>query len=144
MNDAAEVNPTGLNPTGPHRCPVLPGGVPLTLRLRYAETTAYFDRFRTDAAPVSASPLSAAPLGGLIVLRRDGFNAFESIDAQRAAPYVFASVFQSCETEDSIRRAANAASRLLESAAVYRLTSRDVPDSTRLMADALCKEAIVP
>ena len=254
-----------VNPTGPLRCPVLLGGVPLWLRLRYAETAAYFDRFRTDAAaPVSASPLSAAPvsaamtdgdwalwramghtdsafgefsmlpirvsealmaydrfilhaaafrlrgraylitagsgvgkttqlghllsllpgdaavicgdrpvielcadgsavvhpspwngkedlygadaapLGGLIVLRRDGFNAFESIDAQRAAPYVFASVFQSCETEDSIRRAANAASRLLESAAVYRLTSRDVPDSTRLMADALCKEAIVP
>lgn len=239
--------------TRPVRCTVLLGGVPLRLELRYAESAAYFTRFRTDAAappPAAAmtegdwalwramgrtdsafgefsmlpirvsealmaydrfilhaaafrfrdraylitagsgvgkttqlrhllalhpgdtavicgdrpvielcadggavvhpSPWNgkedmygsgAAPLGGVIVLRRDDENAFTPIDARLAAPDVFASVFQSFETEGVIRRAAAAASRLLEGAAVYMLTSRDAPDSTRLMADALCREA---
>ena len=83
---------------------------------------------------------AAAPLGGIILLQRGAENTIERVEPRRAAPFVYASVFQTYDSEAAIRRAGALAARLTEAVPIWQLTNRGVPDSTRLLYDTIREE----
>lgn len=82
-----------------------------------------------------------APLAAIILLKRGETNAVRELSVRNAAARVFASIFQSAETEESIRRTAAFAELLLKRAPVWEFENGGVPDSSRLLYEVVLKEA---
>lgn len=84
-----------------------------------------------------------APLGGLILLKRGNVNNFAFVPARNAVFEILSAVIRTGETEHSIYALADFTDRFLKSVPVYRLTSFQVPDSTKLLYRHLFQEAIL-
>ena len=82
----------------------------------------------------------AAPLAGILCLRRGFENKVESYSTKKAAAPVYASILQTAESEETIRRAAAFESFLLKGVPVWRLTNKGVPDSSRLLYQTMLQE----
>ena len=79
----------------------------------------------------------AAPLGGIILLERGENNRICSVSSREAAVQAFSQIIQTCVNEKTILQSAELATTLLTSVPIWKLTSYSVPDSTRLLADAV-------
>jgi|GEM_PF-3710076 len=75
----------------------------------------------------------AAPLGGIFFLRRGDENSVQAISPRAAAPYALLGVFQDFRSSETIQRAGSVAQHILRSCPSWLLTSRDIPDSTKLL-----------
>ena len=75
----------------------------------------------------------AAPLAGLILIERGEENKIEPLTPKKAAFFAFLSVLNSGWEEAFLFRAASFADRLLRAVPIWKLTSNQVPDSTRLL-----------
>lgn len=75
----------------------------------------------------------AAPLAGIICLKRGEENEVYPLNKRDAVLPVYNSVFHSRETEENIRLAAAIADKLLNSAPVWQMVNKGIPDSTRLL-----------
>ena len=82
-----------------------------------------------------------APLAAIILLKRGETNAVRELSVRNAAARVFASIFQSAETEESIRCTAAFAELLIKRAPVWEFENGGVPDSSRLLYEVVLKEA---
>lgn len=83
----------------------------------------------------------AAPLAGIFLLRRGQENAIEPVEVKRAVPWIYSSVFQSWQDEDNLRLAARMTEKIVKNAQIWQLTSHEVPDSTKLLYETMCREA---
>ena len=102
----------------------------------------------TDEGPILVHPspwngkenwhgAPAAPLAGLILLERGEENRLVSLTDREAALPMYSHLIQTgCEPEN-IRRVAALETRLLQSVPIWKLTTFRVPDSTRLLLDAV-------
>lgn len=79
----------------------------------------------------------AAPLAGIVLLRRGKENSMVPARTTVAACGIFKSIFQSFENDQMIQNAAALAEKIIKSAPVWMLTSRDVPDSTKLLINTM-------
>lgn len=80
---------------------------------------------------------SAAPLAGLILLERGEENALAALTDREAALPFYPHFIQTAWEPDRIRKIAELETRLLQSVPVWRLTTHQVPDSTRLLLDGV-------
>ncbi len=81
-----------------------------------------------------------AALGGLVFLERGEENSFFEIASKDAIFPLLSSLIHTAETEENIRDLSCFADAFLKQIPVYRLISHDVPESTRLMLQALFLE----
>jgi len=82
----------------------------------------------------------AAPLGGVILLSRGEKNSIEPLTAPKAALSLYFSLIHSGETEENIRAAADIASAILNYAPAWQMTTYQVPDSTKILYNALISQ----
>ena len=79
----------------------------------------------------------AAPLAGLILLERGEENALAVLSDREAALPVYPHFIQTAWEPDNIRKIAELETRLLRSVPIWRLTTNQVPDSTKLLLEAV-------
>ena len=79
----------------------------------------------------------AAPLAGVILLERGEENRLYCVSEEEAVIPVYLQLIQSSWEPQTIRRAAAMESAILQAVPVWKLVSRDVPDSTRLLLEAV-------
>lgn len=79
----------------------------------------------------------AAPLAGLILLERGERNKLEQLSPQEAALKTFIQMIHPNRSEESIRLLAEFTTRLLDAVPIWRLTSNQVPESTRLLLQSV-------
>ncbi|MBR4655210.1 MAG: hypothetical protein IKO68_01220 [Oscillospiraceae bacterium] len=84
---------------------------------------------------------SAAPLAGLILLTRGTENSLCSLTPYEAAYPLYPQLIHSGREPETIHRAAQLEEHLLKSIPVWKLTSFQAPDSTRLLLDQIFAEA---
>jgi hypothetical protein len=74
-----------------------------------------------------------APLAGIFFLRRGDNNSVMKIPGKAAAPHALLCVFQDFHDADVIKQAGAVTQRILNSCPSWLLTSRDIPDTARLL-----------
>ena len=79
----------------------------------------------------------AAPLAGLILLSRGPENRLTALTDREAALTMYQHFLQSAWEPENIRRVAALETRLLRAVPIWLLESDQVPDSTRLLLDAV-------
>ena len=79
----------------------------------------------------------AAPLAGLILLERGDENRLCTLSPREAALAIYSQIIQTCVTAEGIRKAAELATRLLNAVPIWKLTTHQVPDSTKLLLDTV-------
>ena len=79
----------------------------------------------------------AAPLAGLILLSRGPENRLTALTDREAALTMYQHFLQSAWVPENIRRVAALETRLLRAVPIWLLESDQVPDSTRLLLDAV-------
>ena len=79
----------------------------------------------------------AAPLAGIVCLQRGVENALARLTPRIAALSVYGAVIHNASSPDVIRGAAAFAEKLIKQVPVWRLCSRDVPDSTRILYESV-------
>ena len=79
----------------------------------------------------------AAPLGGVVRLLRGEENGIEPFPVKDAAWPLYSFLIHTGETEENIRGAAAIADAVLSSVPAWRMTTHQVPDSTRLLYEEL-------
>ena len=82
----------------------------------------------------------AAPLAGLILLERGEENRLASMTDKEAALPMYPHFIQTAWEADKIRKVAELETRLLSSVPIWKLTTHQVPDSTRLLLEAVFSE----
>ena len=101
---------------------------------------------RTDVVYVHPSPWNgkenwhgadAAPLAGLILLNRGEENCIVSLSEREAALPLYPQFIHTGWNPEMIRRIADLETRLLNAASIWRLTTHDVPASTRLLLETV-------
>ncbi|MBR7009354.1 MAG: hypothetical protein IKI02_00410, partial [Oscillospiraceae bacterium] len=109
-------------------------------------TPASSDRPQTSSLLVHPSPWNgkenwhgaeAAPLAGLILLSRGPENRLTALTDREAALTMYQHFLQSAWVPENIRRVAALETRLLRAVPIWLLESDQVPDSTRLLLDAV-------
>lgn len=78
-----------------------------------------------------------APLGGIISLRRGEENSLKAVSPRDIALEIFPQFLQSCREAENIRRVAALETRMLEAVPLWRLTTFQVPDSTKLLLETV-------
>ena len=76
-----------------------------------------------------------APLGGVILLERGDENRIESLSPKEAAIPVYVQVIQNAVEAEKIHKSTALITRLLKNVPIWRLTTHQVPDSTRLLLE---------
>ena len=79
----------------------------------------------------------AAPLEGIICLERGEDNRVEPLKNREAVILVYNAIIQTAITEENVLRTAELETQILKNYRVYRLISRDVPQSSELLFDRL-------
>lgn len=79
----------------------------------------------------------AAPLAGLILLERGEENRLDFLTEREAAIPVYTQVIQTTALEKRICQSAALITRLLKTVPVWRLTTHQVPDSTKLLLETV-------
>ena len=79
----------------------------------------------------------AAPLAGVILLERGEANSLSALSEREAAVPLYTSFIQTAWEPDNIRKIAELETRLLQSVPIWQLTTHQVPDSTKLLLDAI-------
>ncbi len=82
----------------------------------------------------------AAPLAGLILLERGPENRLTALTELEAMIPMYPCFLQSCWEPENIRRTAALETRLLRAVPIWKLTTDRVPDSTRLLLEAVFSE----
>lgn len=83
----------------------------------------------------------SAPLAGIILLERGLKNDISAISPWEAAIKVFYNIIQTAVRPDHVQHIAELETRMLHSVPVWKLTTFQAPDSTRLLLDAVFREA---
>lgn len=83
----------------------------------------------------------AAPLAGLFLLQRGEENSISFCSRVDAAVYGFTSVFQTYESIDTIKKAADLTNRMLKSVPMYLFTACDIKKSSELLYEKMKEEA---
>ena len=79
----------------------------------------------------------AAPLAGLILLERGEENRLHSIPEREAAIPMYTCFIHTGISEAGVRKIAELETKLLRAVPIWRLTTHQVPDSTKLLLDAV-------
>ena len=79
----------------------------------------------------------AAPLAGLILLERGDENRICALSPREAAIPSFQQAFQSYSRPDVVRTTAKMVTKLLQFVPIWKLTTHEVPDSTRLLLETV-------
>ena len=79
----------------------------------------------------------AAPLAGIILLERGEKNAIFAVSPKEAAFFAFRQAFQSYSRPDVVRCAAKMVTKMLEQVPIWKLTTYEVPDSTKLLLETV-------
>lgn len=79
----------------------------------------------------------AAPLAGIIVLERGEKNSICALSPREAAISVYLQAFQSFARADIAKRTAELVTQMLESVPIWRLTTYEVPASTKLLLETV-------
>ncbi len=79
----------------------------------------------------------AAPLAGLIVLERGEENKICALSAREAALPVFQQCLQSYSRSDIVQTTAKMTTKLLQLVPIWKLTTHEVPDSTKLLLETV-------
>ena len=82
----------------------------------------------------------AATLGGIFLLQRGDKNSVMPMKKTSAVSFLYLQIFQSFTSEKVIRQAGALTEKVLENTPVWHFVSRDVPDSTQLMYEAMLSE----
>lgn len=83
---------------------------------------------------------NAAPLAGVIVLRRGDRNEISKLRKGEAIVPLYYSMIHNQTSEEIIRQAVRLEEALLQSVPLWKLTSHEVPDSTRLLITEVLNE----
>lgn len=81
-----------------------------------------------------------APLAGVILLDRGPENQLASLTPREAAARAFSQFIHSGKDEQTVRLLAQMAEAMLQAAPIWRLTSDQVPDSTKLLLQTVFPE----
>ena len=79
----------------------------------------------------------AAPLAGVILLERGEENRLDVMTEREAAVSIYIQVIQTTALEKRICQSAALITRLLKTVPVWRLTTHQVPDSTKLLLETV-------
>ena len=77
----------------------------------------------------------AAPLEGIICLTRGEENLVEEMPLRHAVVSVYKAVIHTARTEAGVLRAAELEGRILETCRIYKMVSRDIPQSSELLRE---------